>query len=63
MHMSINPEHLTHATLLTLLPFTTGYLCDEDGSPSYAAVMSAILLQAVSQYADPRTIRLKQLLN
>ena len=45
---------LTHSGLLRILPFTTGYLCDEEtGKPCHISVTIAMLLQAVIAVQDP----------
>ena len=45
---------LSHAGLLRILPFTTGYLCDEEtGKPDSASVTLAMMLQAVEAAENP----------
>ena len=48
---------LTHAGLLRILPFTSGYLCDEEtGKPCAASVTVAMLFQAMIAVQDPYAI-------
>ena len=45
---------LSHLGLLKILPFTTGYLCDEKtGKPDGASVTVAMMLQAVVAVEHP----------
>ena len=45
---------LTHASLLRILPFSCGYLCDvESGKPDGASVTVAMLFQAMIASQDP----------
>ena len=45
---------LSHAGLLRILPFTTGYLCNEEtGKPDGASVTLAMILQAVEATENP----------
>jgi hypothetical protein len=47
---------LSHAALLRILPFTTGYLCNEEtGKPDGASVTLAMMLQAVEAVENPFT--------
>ena len=48
---------LTHASLLRILPFSCGYLCDEEtGKPCAASVTVAMLFQAMIASQDPYAI-------
>ena len=45
---------LTHGSLLRILPFTTGYLCDaETGKPCANSVTVAMIFQALIVAQDP----------
>lgn len=49
-----NVHKLTHASLLRILPFACGYLCDEEtGKPCAASVTVAMLFQAMIASQDP----------
>ena len=49
-----NIKKLTHASLLRILPFSCGYLCDvESGKPDGASVTIAMMLQAAIAVGDP----------
>ena len=45
---------LTHAHLLRILPFASGYLCDEEtGKPCPTSITIAMLFQAIIAVQDP----------
>jgi len=47
-------NNLTHAHLLRILPFASGYLCDkETGKPCAISVTIAMLFQAIIAVQDP----------
>lgn len=53
MHMMIKPEKFTHKTLLLIMPFGTGYMCQEDGEPWPESVMTAIALTSLQYVLTP----------
>ena len=63
MHMIFKTEQFTHETLLLIMPFGGGYLCQKDGEPWTDAVMTAIALLAIQYSLNPSIVYEKPLIN
>ena len=55
--------NLSHLSLLKILPFECGYLCQEDGNPDAYSVSIAMILQSVSLLMRPAAYQQRELRN